>query len=346
MLNLIRSSASARCWSEDSLSRVALRAVAVAAVLGMGVAIQAQATSSARQQSSAITQQKNVFSNSSSNLKDDNPLFSSSTSEASGVPVADALVTPPVPNFGKMMGGGQAYGRGYERPRYRQDFTNSDGSMRYIAYIGGGATVPLANASKYLTPNFDVQAGVGYRMNRHFALPVEFDWDQFGFTKQTLDNQIGIYDYLFGTNAVNRVLDGNSHIWSFSLEPTYSMHQGDRWGTYVKAGVGFYHKVANFTLPARGGYGCYYDYCTYNLDHYTSNAPGYNAGFGVTYKFSPDTHARLYAEARYVFVDNQQRYGITNTSASLATVGDTTTNFYPANSNRTEYIPVTVGIRF
>jgi hypothetical protein len=51
-------------------------------------------------------------------------------------------------------------------------------------------------------------------------------------------------------------------------------------------------------------------------------------------------------EARYVFIANSQRTGIVNTPESLATVTDTTTNFYPANSNHTFYFPVTVGIRF
>jgi hypothetical protein len=117
----------------------------------------------------------------------------------------------------------------------------------------------------------------------------------------------------------------------------------------VKAGVGFYHKTANFTLPS-AGFVCYY-YCgiyygTYNFDYYTSNAPGFDVGIGGSYKLSPDSEARLYVETRYVFIANSQRSGIVNTPASLATITDSTTNFYPANSNHTFYFPVTVGIRF
>ena len=59
-------------------------------------------------------------------------------------------------------------------------------------------------------------------------------------------------------------------------------------------------------------------------------------------RLAPDSRARFYLEARYVVITNQQRYGITNTPASLASVTDSTTDFYPANSNRTTYIPVTL----
>jgi hypothetical protein len=325
MLKFIESSESPKGWSEGSFSRMALRAVAVAVVVGGGVGVMSAQSLAASNAPTAA--------------------FSSSASEQT-----DALVVAPVPDFSKMMvgaAGGHAQYAG--RPGYRANFTNDDDSLKFTVYGGAGATVPVANASNYLSPNFDVQAGVGYRFSRKFELPVEFDWDQFGFTKSALDGQIAIYDSIFGGNAVKYFLDGNSHIWSFSVQPTYTFYSRGPWGAYVKAGVGFYHKVANFTLPSERVQ-CYY-YCgiyeaNYNLDHYTSNAPGYDAGFGMTYKLSPTSHARLYVEGRYVFIDNQQRYGIINTPASIATVSNSTTDFYPANSNRTQYIPLTVGIRF
>ena len=329
MLKLLESPKRTSDMSEGRFGHVAFRAVAVMAIISAGVGMASAQTSFEAPNTGAAAV----------------PAYSSSASEGT-----EAMVVAPVPDFSKMMigagghaqYGGQARNRGYYR-------TADEAWSNFTVYGGAGVTVPLANTSKYLTPNFDIQAGVGYRFGPHFELPVEFDWDQFGVTKGSLDNQIGIYDYLISDNAVKYLLDGNSHIWSFSLQPTYTFYSGPRVGAYVKAGVGFYHKVANFTLPGET-VDCYY-YCgvyetNYNLDHYTSNAPGYDAGFGLTYKFSPDSRARFYAEARYVFIDNDQRYGITNTPASLATVTDSTTNFYPANSNRTEYIPITVGVRF
>jgi hypothetical protein len=325
MSKIIESSESAGRWSGSYLVRVARRALAVVVVVGAGAGM--------------MNAQSNFVVASASESA---PAYSSSAAEQT-----DALVVAPLPDFSKMIiGAGGGHAQSSARPGYRPNYTNEDDSLKWTAYGGAGATVPIANTGGYLTPNFSIQAGVGPRLNKLFAV---FDWDQFGFTKSTLDNQIAIYDYLFGEPTVKYLLDGNSHIWSFSVEPTYTIYPSGPIQAYVKAGVGFYHKTANFTLPS-AGFVCYY-YCgiyygTYNFDYYTSNAPGFDVGIGGSYKLSPDSEARLYVETRYVFIANSQRSGIVNTPASLATITDSTTNFYPANSNHTFYFPVTVGIRF
>jgi Outer membrane protein beta-barrel domain len=331
MSKFIESSESAVGWSGSYFSRVARRALTVAAVVGAGVGV------------GMMSAQSNFAASGASDTS--GPGYSSSAAEQT-----DALVVAPLPDFSKMIvGAGGGHAQSGARPGYRPNYTNEDDSFKFTAYGGAGATVPIANTSNYLTPNFSIQLGVGPRFTRAISVPLEFDWDQFGFTKGALDNQIAIYDFLFGGNTVKYLLDGNSHIWSFSVQPTYTIHTGSTVEAYVKVGFGFYHKVANFTLPT-AQFVCYYYcgiyYANYNLDHYTSNAPGFDAGVGFTYKFSPDTHARLYVEMRYVFINNKYRPGIVNTPASLATVTNSTTNFYPANSNQTDYLPLTVGIRF
>ena len=80
------------------------------------------------------------------------------------------------------------------------------------------------------------------------------------------------------------------------------------------------------------------------IDHYTSNAPGFNAGFGLTYKFSRFSNERFYGEVRYVFMDNSYRPGVTVNPNVASTYLDT--NDFPANSNRTTYFPIKFGIRF
>jgi hypothetical protein len=69
-----------------------------------------------------------------------------------------------------------------------------------------------------------------------------------------------------------------------------------------------------------------------------------NGGVGLTYKFSRFSNARFYVEARYVLMLDSQRTGVT--SANVATSPLNATDFYPANSDRTTYIPIKVGIRF
>ena len=124
-------------------------------------------------------------------------------------------------------------------------------------------------------------------------------------------------------------------------------NSGQGLGAYITAGAGFYHKVANFTLPQEGEecdgfYGCYIYTENANVDHYTSNAPGFDGGVGLTYKFSRFSNERFYGEVRYVFVDNQYKPGVT--TATVDTYSGY--NYFPQNSNTTSYFPIKFGLRF
>jgi hypothetical protein len=329
-------------------SGVAYRVVTMMAVLGAGVAVMG-AQSTTPSIDAAVVSQAGTASDSLFPVKSSDALFSSSA--AQDVPSVEASLVTTTPNFAEMFqyGGGQR--KRYGRPRYRGNNTNADGSSKYIFYGGAGLSQPIGNTWHYLTPSYGFEVGGGRQFSKHFAVPVEFNWDHFGLTKQTLNNQVVVYDspYLFGTGAVDGLLDGNSHVWSFSVEPTYTFYQGDAWGAYVEAGAGFYHKTATFTIPQTEQYcdyyyGCYQYQANEPIDSYTSNAPGFDGGFGITYKFSRFSGERFFAEARYVFVDNSQRQGITVNN--VGSITSTSTNFYPANSNRTTFIPIKAGIRF
>jgi hypothetical protein len=117
-------------------------------------------------------------------------------------------------------------------------------------------------------------------------------------------------------------------------------------------GAGFYHKVTNFMVPSTGEYcdpyyGCYQYTANQVIDHYTSNAPGFSPGIGLTWKFSKFSNQRMYVEARYVIMLDSQRTGLTPTNVG-GSFGATYTgaNDYPQNSDRTTYIPIKFGIRF
>ncbi len=284
-------------------------------------------------------------------------LFSSSVSE-DVTPVTEATLHPNVVNFADAMqyGGGQR--KRYGRPRYRGANTNEDGSSKYIFYAGAGLAQPTGNTYHYLTPSYGIQVGGGRQFNKHFALPVQFDYDHFGLAGETLNNQQNLYNYYINlynqenpTAPISQIsgLDGSSHVWSFTVDPTYTVYAGEGLGAYVVGAVGFYHKTATFTVPTTQEYcdyyyGCY-DYAANEpIDSYTSNAVGFNGGFGLTYKFSRFSGEKFYAEVRYVFVDNSQRQGVTVLTASPSNAN--VYNDYPANSNRTTYIPIKVGLRF
>lgn len=233
--------------------------------------------------------------------------------------------------------------RRYRRPNYTDSHTNQDGSSKYTFAVGGGFTLPTGNTHEYLSPNFNFQVGAGRNFNKTFGLLAQFDWARFGFQGSTLRNQQVIYNQF--TNATG--LGGNSHVWSFSIDPIVNYYTSDTWGAYAIGGIGFYHKIATFTLPGTGTYcdpyyGCYQYQANVPIDTYTSNAPGFNGGLGFTRKLSRFSGAKLYAEARYVWIDNQSRpYSTTGT-----TQNPNYFNVYPANSNRTSYIPVTFGFRW
>lgn len=243
--------------------------------------------------------------------------------------------------------------RRYGRPSYASGNSNADGSSKYTFLAGMGLSDPIGNTHKYETPSWAFQFGGGRNFSKVYGLLAQFDYDHFGLQGATLANQNYIYDYGCTTYEISNGLcgvsglDGNNHVWSFTLNPTFSIPTDGVWGAYAVLGGGFYHKVTNFTEPTLEEY-CYY-YCSEystnaNIDHYTSNAVGVNGGFGLTYKFSKFSNERFYMEARYVYIPNSQRYGVT--SQNVATTTYTGTDYYPANSNRTTYIPVKFGIRF
>jgi hypothetical protein len=165
-------------------------------------------------------------------------------------------------------------------------------------------------------------------------------------TNSAINNYAGLYGDPTNTNGFG----GNIHAWSFSLQPVVNLKSGEGLGAYITGGVGFYHKVTNFTLPEQGcdpTYYYYYGICipvsqNVNIDHYTSNAPGFDGGFGLTYKFSRFASERFYAEVRYVYIANQYKNGLT--SANAPTYSGF--NYFPQNSQHTSYIPVKFGLRF
>ncbi len=293
----------------------------------------------------------------SASLGSADSLFSSSVSpdldDAAGVAASTNLASLEK-NFNLPDAHAQYGRRRYGAPRYRGSNTNADGSEKYTVFVGGGVTLPLGDQHHYDTPSWGFQVGAGRNFNKNLGVNVEFNWDEFGLQGNTLTQQSYIEDptNFFGLQGNT---DGYSHIWSLSLSPIYTLKSGEGLGAYVTAGAGFYHKITTFTTPQQEqGIDPYYGYLiTYvanvPFDSYTSNAPGVDGGFGLTYKFSRFANERLYAEVRYVVTFNSQRTGINGTNynnyAPAYNYG-TTYNLYPANSNRSTYLPIKFGIRF
>jgi len=238
--------------------------------------------------------------------------------------------------------------RRYGRPNYNDSHTNSDGSAKYTFLVGGGFTLPVGDSHRYLATSYDIQAGAGRNFNKTFGVQVDFNWANFGFQTATLNNLLAIYNSLGASDQNGNPLSqlgGNSHIWSFTLDPIMNFYTSDTTGAYVIGGGGFYHKTANFTVPSIGTYCDFFGFCyqfqaNQTIDKYTSNAFGVNGGVGATYKFSRFASTRLYVEARYVYTFNSAR------SFSLGDVNGNNFNVFPQNSHKTSFIPITFGVRF
>jgi hypothetical protein len=247
--------------------------------------------------------------------------------------------------------------RRYGTPRYNDSSHNPDGSAKWEFAIGGGFTAPIGNTYHYLNTSYDISIAGGRDFSKKLGVLIEYNYDRFGFNGRTLGNQTSLYNYyctpaLALTGACPLTgLDGNSHVWEFNLEPHFNFFTGDSLGAYVLGGVGFAHKTANFTVPAQGTYcdyyyGCYTYQANQTIDKYTSNAPAFNGGVGMTFKPSRFASQRLFVEGRYNIMLNSQRYGITVNSPPSVLNSYAGYNYYPANSNRTTWLVFKAGIRF
>ena len=202
-------------------------------------------------------------------------------------------------------------------------------SMEHFTFEGGGGfTVPTGSGRQYENSGWNVKVGGGYKFNSRLSTMLDYDYVSMGVPGAILDQ-------------VNPQGGGATHLWSLTVNPIYNYKSIGRWGGYLVGGGGFYRKVVNFTQP-------FSDYCAYydpyygcipgvvnqTVAHFSNNAGGLNFGTGFTYRLSDSGRTKLFVEGRYVWVDNQPS---ANNTAS--------TGYAPAN-DRTEYIPITAGIRF
>ncbi len=225
--------------------------------------------------------------------------------------------------------------RSYGRSRYQDKMHNSDGSSKIAFVAGAGLNVSAGNTAKYYTPSYTFEVGAGFNFNKMFGVLGEFHYDHLGLTGGAINYQYN--NYLTYSNASTSDLaglDANAHVLSLTVNPVVNFSGADRGsklGAYVTGGVGFYHKVTNFTLPTQV-VTYYASYITnQTFDSYSANGFGANGGVGLTYKLGEFSSERLFLEARYHW-------------AKINSVNNT--DFFPFNRRNTEYIPVSAGIRF
>jgi hypothetical protein len=214
---------------------------------------------------------------------------------------------------------------GYGNGGYRQYPKYGQPGFHHIAIeAGAGFDAPVGNTKSAQTFGYNIKLGGGWNFNHRFGTLLEYEFNRTGIPESVLASvgaQAGV-----GVN-------GNVHIWGFTLDPVYYYKTTGSWGGYVTGGGGFYRKVTTFSTPVYLGigcdfyYGCYPQYANQTVSHFSSNQGGLNIGTGVTHNIG-DGGAKVYAEARYLWVNSP---GPTATKLGSGTVS---------------MIPVTFGVRF
>ncbi len=244
------------------------------------------------------------------------------------------------------------YGGGYGNGRYHPYSDNSRWS--HLAFeVGGGFTAPVGNAAsggfssiigdgqKYgtITWGGNLFGGAGWSFSKNFSVLGEFQYDTNKIPGRTLSAFYNEIDSTVGLSASGIAsIGGNVHTYSVTAEPIFYYYNSDKhsYAGYLIGGGGWYHKSTNFTAPVVSVDPYYgYEYVTnQTFTSDSSNSLGANLGTGVSFKpFGQYSHAKLFAEARFVFVDSPRESAADFAAARLHTGTE-------------ELIPVSVGIRF
>jgi hypothetical protein len=198
----------------------------------------------------------------------------------------------------------------------------------HVAFeAGGGFTAPVGNTTHgWETYGYNLRFGAGWNFNKWFGTLIEYQWNRDKIPGSTLTT-------LAIDSGIGQPINGNVNIWSFTIDPIIYLPVTHAFGGYVTGGGGFYRKVTNFTALSLGEvcqFYCYIGYFPSTIAHSSSNQGGLNIGVGGYWKaFGEDSNMKLYAEARYVWVDSP-----------VASPQD------PYGSGTSGTIPVTFGVRF
>lgn len=166
--------------------------------------------------------------------------------------------------------------------------------------------------------------GGGYRFNKHLSLLAEYTFNHFDIPETV------VTDVSQGVDVSN-IAAGHVHLWSITLIPTYDIFQRESFAAYVLGGGGLYRKYmlfqaspCSFTCTPDGSEASPFS----DAGRYTNNAGGIEGGLGISQALTQERTIKLFAEVRYVWVDNP--------TAGPASSGEV----------RTSYLPITAGIRW
>jgi hypothetical protein len=267
-----------------------------------GVAIVAVGPASAQSTSSSNT--SNTLSASESSSTSNQLVADSGLGDGEALNIAAAAL-----GSGAGSGAAQEEGGGWRHGRF---------SPSHLAFeAGAGFNAPIGNDTPFITWGGNFTVGAGMHLSNRIATLIEY---------QFIDDKLpGAFVAAGGGQ------NGDAHIWSFTVEPVVDLFPKRANSIYVTGGGGFYRKVTSFTVDV-----CcdFYGYLVPEVaNHFSSNQGGLNAGLGISHRLGGvygDGQTKLFAEARYLFVDTPRFNAFTG----------------PVPVGTTELIPVSFGVRW
>lgn len=159
--------------------------------------------------------------------------------------------------------------------------------------IGGGPGFPLSKLGSFVNTGGNVVVGVGYKFPRVFGVDSEFMWQDLPINQSTKN--------------LLRTPGASARQYSWTFNPNVRFPLGEKFGTYVIGGIGWYHRSGETTTPGTGvicdpywswWFGCTIGTVNFVTGSRSANSFGENIGGGFTYRIG-ESGVKVYTEVRY-----------------------------------------------
>ena len=175
-------------------------------------------------------------------------------------------------------------------------------NKKYEINAGGGFTAATGDIEEHFGNGGHIEGGFTFFPKDRFGIQFQYAYSK--LNGKTLQLPVSS---IIGGATINQNFDSHMHMHGFSFDAVFKPKPE---GLYIVAGPGIYHRTVSLTTPAIGfvtvcdpyWYVCFDTPTTVDklLGDRSSTDFGLNGGGGYTFKISDS--AKLYAEARYLYV--------------------------------------------
>jgi opacity protein-like surface antigen len=169
-------------------------------------------------------------------------------------------------------------------------------SHRFTFNAGAGASPLVGDISTRLDNGWNFTVGGGFNFTQDFAATLQYTYNGFGVNQRVL------------TEA--QVPEGNSHMWSLTVDPKVRISAVGKVTPYVVGGVGYYRRTVEFTQPTLTSVTFFDPFFGFIfntlvpahqvLGDIRRSGIGGSVGGGLEFKVG-DTGVKAFGEARYEY---------------------------------------------